>query len=71
MNRIARKKFLRATKTVTKAGIVAVENKLPAIVNPIIFSVCLNSILPGFPLTLLAWKENIIVNAFSKYYRSQ
>lgn len=56
MNRIARKKFLTATRTVTKAYTVAVENKLPAIVNPIIFSMCLNNVLPGHPLTLLAWK---------------
>lgn len=55
MNRIARKKCLTATKTVTKADIVAAENKLPAIVNPIIFSMCLNSILPGLPLTLLEY----------------
>lgn len=56
MNRTGRKKFLTATKAVTKADIVAVENKLPAIVNAIIFSMCLNSILPRLPLTLLVWK---------------
>lgn len=45
---------------------VVTENKLPAIVNSIIFSMCLNTVLPGLPLTLPAWKYNIIVNIFSK-----